>query len=389
MHPLRRWHHNKNDRIKRSFAKTYARMTSKQIYKNSAIEIPHLSSEQKAKVDALYKTYYGKKISYLDHEMYTAISGKFDPTFIPRSVYYSDIEFMLNNRVEYARVIEDKNLLPEMAKAAQVPTPKTIWSNSGGMDYLPGQKFLERSEILDLLKSYDKIFVKPSVGTSGGSGCCLYTKLDEKYPDREVLLDEIYASYTSNFVVQEALSNCESLKVLHPASLNTFRIITYVMNGEIKVAPATMRMGRSGATVDNTSAGGLVCGLDYEGNLLEFASSDKMDFKCTEHPDTHIKFSQHKIPEFPKVLDAAKRMHSLIPQLGIVNWDFTITADGNPCLIEANCEFAAGYDLIQIAHGQGIFGEDTPYIFALSKFLRSKTKLERDAINISDFKFEG
>ncbi len=149
-----------------------------------------------------------------------------------------------------------------------------------------------------------------------------------------------------------------------------------------------MRMGRSGSTVDNTSAGGLVCGLDNEGNLLDFASSDKLDFKCSEHPDTHIVFKNHKIPEVPKVIKAAKKMHMLVPQLGIVNWDFTITEDGKPCLIEANCEYAAGYDLIQTAHGKGIFGEDTPYIFALSKYLGSMSKLDRDKVDISDFKFE-
>ena len=396
MNPLRRWHHNKNDRMRRRFAKAYANLMTFKINKSSSISFPKLVTNQKNQVDSLFSKYYGKKIPYTEHEMYTGIAGKFDPNYIPRTVYYSDIEFLLNSNVEYAHVLEDKNILPEFAKGVGVATPKTIWSNSRGIDYLPGVKMLKRDEIIDILSSYDRVFVKPSVGTSGGKGCKLYNNISSNFKSIADLLNQIYADFDTNFVVQEALTNCDSLRKLHPASLNTFRVITYVVEDEIKVAPITMRMGRSGAVIDNASAGGIVIGLDYEGNLMDQAqatsagdSGEGLSFKCSEHPDTHIVFRGYKIPELPLVIQAAKKMHSAVPQLGIVNWDFTVTEDGQPCLIEANCEFCGGYDLIQTVHGQGIFGEDTPYILAYTKFLRSKTKLERDALQRSDFKFEG
>ncbi len=396
MNPLRKWHHNKNDRMRRRFAKAYANLMTYRINKSSSISFPKLDANQKKQVDELFSKYHGKKIAYTEHEMYTGISGKFDPSYIPRTIYYSDIEFLLNSNVEYSRVLEDKNMLPEFAKGVGIATPKTIWSNSRGLDYLPGSKILTRDEIVELLSQYEKVFVKPSVGTSGGKGCKLYTDISNKYNSRSDLLDEIYADFNNNFVVQEALTNCKSLSVLHPASLNTFRIITYIVGDEIKVAPITMRMGRSGAVIDNASAGGIVIGVDQEGNLMDQAqatsagdSGEGLSFRCSEHPDSHIVFKDHKIPEVASVVQAAKKMHSAVPQLGIVNWDFTVTLDGEPCLIEANCEFCGGYDLIQTVHGQGIFGDDTPYILAYAKFLRSKSKLERDALKRSDFKFEG
>ena len=36
------------------------------------------------------------------------------------------------------------------------------------------------------------------------------------------------------------------------------------------------------------------------------------------------------------MIETAERMHRSIPQLGVVNWDFTLDEDGTPLLIEAN-----------------------------------------------------
>ena len=380
MNPLRKFYLNEQDRHHRWFMRTYAKLTTHKLYKGSSFDIKPLTSDQKKQVDDLYVKNFGKKISYKGHEMYTSFSGVFNPNYIPRDIYYSDIECLFNNNNEYGKVLEDKNFLPLYAKSLGVKTPKTIWSNSDGLNYVDGGKFLSRADIVEILKNVDSLFIKPSVGTSGGAECNIYRNFKHDEDSINSLLDEIDANYGANYVVQQAVVNCAELKQIHPSSLNTFRVITYILDGQVKHMPCSMRMGRGGAFVDNTSAGGIVVGINDDGILLEKAFSDKLDFVCTKHPDTGYVFSEHRISSFEKVIEAAEMLHRHIPQIKIVNWDFTIDEDNEPVLIEANCEFAAGYDLVQIAHSEGPFGKDTKKVLRMARELGSARKLNRNEI---------
>jgi len=67
------------------------------------------------------------------------------------------------------------------------------------------------------------------------------------------------------------------------------------------------------------------------------------------------------IPLFPKVLEAAFQMHETLPELGCVNWDFTLDENGTPILIEANISDGSIW-LSQMSNGVGAFGQDTPEI---------------------------
>lgn len=48
----------------------------------------------------------------------------------------------------------------------------------------------------------------------------------------------------------------------------------------------------------------------------------------------------------------------MVPQVGSINWDFTIGADGSPIVIEANMEGGSIW-LSEMAHGCSPFGERT------------------------------
>lgn len=79
------------------------------------------------------------------------------------------------------------------------------------------------------------------------------------------------------------------------------------------------------------------------------------------HPDSGVVFEKHSIPLFPKVLEAAFQMHETLPELGCVNWDFTLDENGTPILIEANISDGSIW-LSQMSNGVGAFGQDTPEI---------------------------
>ena len=343
-----------------------------------------MSSSQKKEIDEVYAEYFGYSIPYTDHILYTSISQKFDPFYIPAYVYISDVESVLNNiDIRTPLAIEDKNQLNQIASFVGIDTPTTIWGNVDGINFNSNHEIVSSSSIKELLADKNTVFVKPSVESSGGHDCKLYRDINEANTDR--ICKEILDIYKSNFVVQETCTNCESIKEIHPWSLNTLRVATYILHGEVRHMPCVMRVGCNKASVDNASSGGVVVAIDDTGQLGEYCATNTYTYKSSSHPDTGYVFADHKINEFGEVLKAAEKIHECYPQLKVINWDFTITEDGKPCLIEVNVCSSGGFNLSQIAHGKSAFSSDTEEIFKICKELRQYKRAERlNAYRISN-----
>lgn len=136
--------------------------------------------------------------------------------------------------------------------------------------------------------------------------------------------------------------------------------------------PVIMRIGRGGKVIDNAHAGGIFIGVDDDGFLNKFAFTEFCD-RFHKHPDTGVKFEGYKINNYKEMITAAIKMCEMLPQLGCVNWDFTIDLEGNPVLIEANLK-AGSIWLIEMAHGCGPFGDLTPEILQWIKKMEHTDK---------------
>lgn len=143
----------------------------------------------------------------------------------------------------------------------------------------------------------------------------------------------------------------------------------------MKHAPAIIRIGQGGNYLDNAHAGGIFVAVDDDGTLHETAFTEFRQ-KFTQHPDTGITFKGWKINGFPDVLRAAERMHEMIPQIGVVNWDFTIDENGSPTLMEGNMRYGSIW-LGQMAYGKAIFGDDTAEILQWTRKMRSLKRSQR------------
>ena len=311
-----------------------------------------LTEEQKRQIDDVYYYNYGEKIPYTWHRHYTAFTGKFDPLYFPELLFIPELEYFLNPSRSYIDAIADKNLLSLIAAGIGVRMPRTYIASSNGILRDNSYNLVEKSYIPDLL-SENIFFAKPSVDSCSGQGCVLLDVNSKTFW-------EDYSTLGDNFVIQERIRCSDSVSRLYPGSVNTFRIMTYYWNGRIQIVPIIMRIGRGDSFVDNAHAGGIFIAIDNDGCLQEKAFTEfKQEF--VEHPDTHVRFNEYRIRGFSKVIDAAMKMHRAIPQLGLVNWDFTIDFDENPILIEANTSGGSVW-LFQMAWGRSAFGDNTPEI---------------------------
>ncbi len=333
-----------------------------------------LSEEQMAEIDKLYIDNYGEKIPYIWHKHFTAFTGKFAPDYIPETLYIPEFEYYMNMNINYATVLEDKNFLPSLAVGVGIKTPKTKLSCSKGF-YYNEKTPLTKAEAISYISNIGKVFVKPSIDSSSGEGCFV---VDFKNgidvissKSAEKIIDEI----GSDFCMQEIIVCSESIRKIYPHGVNTFRVITYRWKNEICVVPVIMRIGQGGAVVDNAHAGGMFIAVDDNGNLHETAFTEfKTEYKS--HPDTSIVFKGYEIKNFSKVIDCAKKIHANVPQVGSVNWDFTIDNTETPVLIEANVNGGSVW-LSEMAHGCGPFGNKTPEILRWLKFMNNLTQKDR------------
>lgn len=337
-----------------------------------------LTTEQKRQIDDLYLTNYGEKIPYTWHRHYTAFTGHFDPQYFPELIYIPEFERFMNLYPAYVRAFSDKNVLPYVTKAAGVNSPVTLMSCCQGMIRDTENSVITFAQATDWLKNAGEVFLKPSVDTGSGKQCMLLQMEGGVDQISGKKAAEILSSIGKNFVVQKRIICSPEVQALHPQSCNTFRIATYRWKNEILHFPVIMRIGRFDNCIDNAHAGGIFVGLSDDGVMKGTAYTEFCE-KYTAHPDTGIVFDGYQLPGFEKVLQAAERMHVMLPQIGVINWDFVLDENREPLLIEANTT-GGGVWLFEMAHGIGVFGEHTTEVLRWMREMKGRKYSQRSEI---------
>lgn len=350
--------------LKRGEIKKFKDKRRKEIYTKT-----DLSKKQKESINKFFKENYGKKVPFTWHKYYTSFTGNFDVRYIPEMLYIPEFEFFENSKREYAKVIEDKNILPIFAKYVDVYMPSLyVQCINGILKNNKGEPLSGMEEVVKIIDNKE-VFIKPSVDSNSGHGCKLLNIRDGIDMNTGKSCKEILTTLGENYLVQEKIICHKSLRDIYDKSVNTFRVITYLFNGKVWHMPVILRIGQGGAVVDNAHAGGMFIAVDDNGDLHKTAFTE-FNKRYDEHPDTKLKYESYNIPNVKGIIDAAYRMHNLIPQLGCINWDFTLNEECKPVLIEANV-LGGSIWLPQIAHGKGAFGDNTEDIL---KWIRENKK---------------
>ena len=332
-----------------------------------------LSKDQKKSIDQFYKENYGKKIPYTYHRLFTAFTGDFDKKYIPEMLYASYLERFLTDS-SYGNVFTNKNTLAIFARGINVKMPENFVICQRGGYYDKDFNRISLSVAEDLLQNVGKVFIKKTTGSCGGIGCTIGNFVNGMNLITNKSVSETLASLGTDFSIQELVVCHDSIRKIYPNSVNTFRVITYILEGEVYCCPIIMRIGLGGSVIDNASAGGIFIAVDDDGTLHKSAFTEYRK-EYTVHPDTNIVFEGQKIEHLDKVIETAKRLQFAIPQVAVVNWDFTINQDGTPVLIVANMKNdtqSGSIWLSQMAHGKGAFGENTAKVL---QYIRRAKKL--------------
>ena len=120
----------------------------------------------------------------------------------------------------------------------------------------------------------------------------------------------------------------------HPKSVNTVRIPTFNVKGDIRVVRPFMRTGCGDSVVDNAGSGGVFALIDTNTGTT-FAVADEFNNSFTEDPDSHKKMLGFTIPCWNEAVDTAKSLARILPNVKYVGWDLALTEKGW-VLVEGN-----------------------------------------------------
>lgn len=254
---------------------------------------------------------------------------------------------------DYGIISEDKELTYRVLESYKVSQPILLLQFKNGIFYDNSKSIISKEEVEKIISSSNakKMFLKPTHGL-GGRGILIFSNkgqfIDEEnnYLTYEHIADTL--GKNEDYILQEGLQQHQELNQIYPNSVNTFRVMTQVLNGKTKIMYGMLRMGQGGSQLDNASQTGLVCKID----VITGKFDDKIHVghgnTIDQHPDTHFSFENYTFPYWKEIFDfvtvTAQKMES-IPYIG---WDIAYSEKG-PEVIEINA--GAGLEYLQDCHG--------------------------------------
>lgn len=310
-----------------------------------------LTNQQIEEIQNYFFNLLGFKVPIMWHQYFYSRTGNYSKYYIPTSEYKVNIVGRLNV-YPLKRAYTDKNITDVILPSSI--QPKIYLKNMNGYYYYEG-KPVGKDDAVTLCANLGEVIIKPSL-TARGKGVSKHTIVSGISLERGSSLENIFAEYGKDFLIQECVRQHKDMAALNPTSLNTIRIMTYRSGMDIKVIYSVIRIGRKGAVIDNESAGGISTIIMPDGKLGQYAYGspgiDKVEFT-----DSGIRLLGYEIPSYQEALQMVKECHYKLPYFDLLAWDVAINESGSPVLIEFNMT----PDLSQSANGPA-FGEHTEEI---------------------------
>lgn len=349
-----------------SLSKKCFRIDAHEIFSKNVKE---LSKQQEKEI---YK-YWSKFTNDFDiayHRYYIDRTGKFDVRFIPDDIFAGYIDGYLNNRA-IEPGIADKNYFDMYLRGFRMP--KTYVHLINGIYEDESYNIISKEKALDILSEKEKITVKPSMSSYGGKNVFFFENATRDEIERYV-----NDAPCQNLIFQETIKQSSKTAKLHPESLNTIRIMTLILDNDVKILPCSFRMGVGKSRVDNASNGGIYCKINDDGTLSGVAYNT-LGEKFISHPDGG-EFNHVRFDFMDKIKHLVKKAAERFPHFRLIGWDIAIDENDEPMIIEANLTMSS-LDVIETVCGP-LFGEYTEQV--LNEVFCQK-HIEKQSMDISQY----
>ena len=255
---------------------------------------------------------------------------KVEPRNIPTYLWHTRIVPYFNS-LPYQRQLTNKNLHHILFPG--VKRPETVYKYVDETFRNDDLTPLSAEEAFARCRAPGRYIVKPTVSTTRGYDINAFNGDDDPAAVQELLR----GYQAEDHIVQRFVSCHPDLAVFNPSTLNSLRIVTLRLDGEIHILSAILRIGAPGKVVDNVAQGGYQCAIRPDGTLAPTAYTHRNgDGETVTETHTGAKFEGARVPAWDELARTAKKLAQTIPYMGLVGWDFAVDDRGDVVFIEFN-----------------------------------------------------
>lgn len=198
---------------------------------------------------------------------------------------------------------------------------------------------VKKEEIEKFCEDLKKVIIKPLDG-GGGKGIKIIN-INSKED-----VDNLFLTISDkNYLIEEVVKQHKILSDLNPSSVNTIRVYSLVVDSDVKITGATLRVGHGLEPVDNYSSGGFAAEIDINSGIVVTRAVTQYGESVYVHPLTRKNIIGVEIPNWVKIKKIVKEAHMLVQEVRYIGWDVVVCEDGVISFLEANT--CAGVELQQ------------------------------------------
>ena len=167
------------------------------------------------------------------------------------------------------------------------------------------------------------------------------------YTDDKAVLLKYEQLKKENALIEEVITQHEKIAAFNPQTVNTLRVSTLCINGNVHFIGACFKTGNGNSSVDNLVKGGVGCGVDVNTGRVITDGFDHDLNTVKKHPVSGCVFKDFCIPNWDIVRKTVQKAAVFCEQSGdghLIGWDVAVTPEG-AAIIEGN--WNQGLTLIQ------------------------------------------
>lgn len=212
------------------------------------------------------------------------------------------------------------------------PTIRDIFDDKG-VCYQYFKEFYKRDVVsvyndshigeLDAFLDTHKSFIYKPYRCHSGHGIKIYKDFNG---DARSFYEEHYRY--GAFVLEELIIQGEELAAIHKESINTLRLLTFVVKDEVEIYGACLRMGVGNAVVDNAGSGGIYAIVDICNGIVTSTGRNYRNEYYTLHPDSNVVIPGYRLPYWNEAIDLVKKAALTVKGATVISWDLAYSIKG-------------------------------------------------------------
>lgn len=304
----------------------YYKVYDKKYYEGGVTIIKRYIKQRKSEFSSYSEQYIIRDMIYCLHRFGISFQDYCIYNFIDKGINYKNSFVSDKLRYYYCDILNDKLILPLMTDKYACYKKYEKYFKRDILGCYSESDFNE----YDYFTNKHNVFIYKPLMEHSGKGIKVYSSSTTNF---KLLFRELIAD--GPFVLEELIIQNEDIAAMHPNSVNSFRVVTFVIKNQVTIIGVTWRIGVGSSIMDNAGAGGIYACVNPHTGVVESDAINYVGQHFEYHPDTNVKIVGYKIPDWDDALELINGLATHIDGSTLISWDIAYSNNGW-VMVEAN-----------------------------------------------------